>query len=73
MLSQALINDIVKGSKEVFRHMVGRIRTAVMHRLSNSGIDPTEVSGLVCYLTRCLTLFMALKLRISKKNLSWKN
>lgn len=46
MLSQASINDIVKGSEEVFQHMVGRIRAGVKHRLSISGINPTEISGL---------------------------
>ena len=46
MLSQASINDIVKGSEKVFQHMVGRIRAGVMHRLSNSGINPTEISDL---------------------------
>ena len=30
----------------MFQHMVGRIRAGVMHRLSNSGINPTEISGL---------------------------
>ena len=46
MISQAAINDVVKGCQEVFEHTVGRIKAGVKHKLSCSGIDPMEVSGL---------------------------
>ena len=46
MISQAAINDVVKGCQEVFEHTVGRIKAGVKHKLSCSGIDPMEISGL---------------------------
>ena len=46
VITQAAVNDVVKGCKEVFAHTVGRIKAGVKHRLSLSNIDPSEVSGL---------------------------
>ena len=46
MVSQAAVNDIVQGCQEVFQHTIGRIKAGVKRKLSSSGIDPTEVSGL---------------------------
>ena len=46
MISQAAINDVVKGCQEVFEHTVGRIKAGVKHKLSCSGRDPMEISGL---------------------------
>lgn len=42
-LSQAALNDVVRGSREVFQHSVGRIKAGVKQKLSTSGIDPAEV------------------------------
>ena len=46
MVSQAAVNDIVQGCQEVFQHTIGRIKAGVKRKLSSSGIDPTEISGL---------------------------
>lgn len=43
VISQA---DVVRGCKEVFEHTIGRLKAGVKHKLSLSGIDPSEVSGL---------------------------
>ena len=43
MISQAAVNDVVKGCQEVFEHTVGRIKAGVKHKLSNLGIDPANL------------------------------
>ena len=50
MLTQAALNDVILGSKEVFEHTVGHLRAAVSYKLTQSGIDPTSVD--------CLSFFM---------------
>ena len=46
MISQAAVNDVVRGCKKIFHHTVGRMKAGVKHKLSTSGIDPNEISGL---------------------------
>ena len=46
MISQAAINDVVTGCKQVFEHTVGRLRAGVSQALSEHGIDSKDVSGL---------------------------
>ena len=46
VITQAAINDVVKGCKEVFTHTVNCIKAGVKHKLSISGIDPSDISGL---------------------------
>ena len=43
---QAAINDVVKGCKSVFEHTLCRVKAGVKHKLSQSGIDPSDVEGL---------------------------
>ena len=46
VITQAAINDVVKGCKEVFTHTANRIKAGVKHKLSIFGIDPSDISGL---------------------------
>lgn len=43
MLTQAAINDVVTGCREVFEHTVCRLRAGVGLKLSQSGIDSTDI------------------------------
>jgi hypothetical protein len=46
LVSQATINDVVKGCKAVFEHTLGRAKAGVKYKLSQSGIDPSDVHEL---------------------------
>ena len=46
LLSQAAINDVVSGCKEVFQHTLGHLRAGVSHTLSNSGSNFNDITGL---------------------------
>lgn len=48
MLTQAALNDVVAGSREVFQHTVCRLKAGVNHAFAQHGIDLTcveEVDG----------------------------
>ncbi len=45
MLSQVAINDVLTGCKEVFQHTICRLRAGMSQKLSEAGIDSTEISG----------------------------
>ena len=46
LISQAAVNDVVKGCKAVFEHTLGRVKAGVKCKLSQSGVDPSEVQDL---------------------------
>lgn len=46
MITQAAIQDVVSGCKEVFKHTVGHLKAATSHKLSESGIDASSINGL---------------------------
>ena len=46
LISQAAINDVVKGCKAVFEHTLGRVKAGVKYKLSQSGIDPCGIQDL---------------------------
>lgn len=46
MLTQAAINDVVTGCREVFEHTVCRLRAGVSLKLSQSGIDSTDITSI---------------------------
>ena len=45
MLTQVAINDVVSGCREVFQHTVGHLRAGVSQKLSQSGIDASDING----------------------------
>lgn len=46
LLTQAAINDVVVGCREVFEHKVGRLKAGVSQTLAHFGVDPCDVDGL---------------------------
>ena len=46
LLTQAALNDVVVGCKEVFEHTVGRLKAGVSQTLAQFGVDPSDVDGL---------------------------
>ena len=46
LLTQAAVNDVVVGCREVFEHTVSRLRAGVSQKLAQSGIYPTSIDGL---------------------------
>lgn len=45
MLSQVAINDVVTGCKEVFQHTICHLRAGMSQKLSEAGIDSTDIGG----------------------------
>lgn len=46
LLTQAAVNDVVRGCREVFKHTVYHLKAGVSHTLAQSGIDPSDIEGL---------------------------
>lgn len=46
LLTQAAVNDVVSGCKEVFEHTLGHLRAGVSQKISQSGIDFNSITGL---------------------------
>lgn len=46
LLTQAAVNDVVIGCREVFEHTISRIRAGVSQKLAQCGIDPSSIDGL---------------------------
>jgi hypothetical protein len=44
LISQAAINDVVTGCKEVFAHTISHLKAGISEKLSQSGIDSTTGS-----------------------------
>ena len=45
-MTQAAVNDVVSGMKEVCEHSLGRLKAGVSRTLSKAGIDMEKVDGL---------------------------
>ena len=46
LMTQAAVNDVVSGMKEVCEHSMGRLKAGVSRTLSKAGIDMEKVDGL---------------------------
>ncbi len=46
LITQAAVNDIVTGCREVFKHTVHHLKAGVSQTLAQSGIDLNDVNGL---------------------------
>ena len=61
LLTQAAINDIVIGCREVFEHTVSRLRAGVNQKLAQSGFDPSSIDGLENVFTEASDPFTGLE------------
>jgi hypothetical protein len=48
LLTQAAVNDVITGCREIFHHTVCRLQAGVSQQLSKSGIDSSEINELHC-------------------------
>lgn len=46
LLTQAAVNDVVSGCKEVFEHTLCHLKAGVSEKLSKAGIDSSDIDGL---------------------------